>query len=76
MIRVGLNIVSPFGELKIKKIELCEKWGQKEGIPMKEVFEVDKDRCVFDLEDNRWAYGYQCVVSDSIYNKLLDNGEI
>jgi len=76
MIRVGHNIVSPFGELKIKKIELCEKWGQKEGIPMKEVFETDKDRCVFDLEDNRWAYGYQCVVSDSIYNKLLDNGEI
>ena len=76
MIRVGHNIVSPFGELKITKIELCEKWNQKEGIPMKEIFEKDLDRCVIDLEDGHWAFGYTCVKSDSYYNKMLDEGLI
>ena len=43
---------------KVTGIELT-KDGSKYGIDMDKVFIEDKDRCVFDLDNGHWAYGYQ-----------------
>ena len=58
-IRVGTKVDSPWGETKITGIELCEEPGLKEGIRVKQMFIDLKDRCVFDLDNGHWAYGYQ-----------------
>ena len=75
MIKVGQYMIGNHGESKITKIELCEKIGQKEGIPVKEIFETDKDRCVFDFENGHWSYGLDCIVSKNFYNEHIFEGE-
>jgi hypothetical protein len=48
-----------FGEAKVTGIELCEREGEKEGIPMKKIWVDLKDRCVFTFDNGHWQYGYQ-----------------
>ena len=58
-LQIGTKINCRFGEAKITAIELCEREGEKEGIPMKKVWIDLKDRCVFSLDNGHWQYGYQ-----------------
>jgi len=52
----GHGIVKP---QVIKNIELCEVEGDKYGITVPEAWAKDKDRCVFDLDNGKFAYGHQ-----------------
>ena len=47
---------------KVTGIELCESHSEKYGIDMEKVFVEDKDRCVFDMDNGHWSYGYQVTV--------------
>lgn len=59
-IKLGDHVDTKHGISKINHIELMPEMGMKEdGIPMKEIWAIDKDRCVFDLENGHWAYGDQ-----------------
>ena len=49
---------------KVTGIELCEAEGMKEGISMDKVFIGDKNRCVFDLDNGHWQYGYQVEIAN------------
>jgi len=60
-IKIGTKVVTRHGEAKVTGIELT-KPGEKYGIPMDKVFMEDKDRCVFDMDNNHWSYGYQVSV--------------
>ena len=57
-IKIGTKVSTQWGDAKITDIELCQN-GEKYGIPQKEIFSEDKDRCTFDLDNGHWAYGYQ-----------------
>jgi len=62
VVSVGQNVMTEHGLQKIKKIELCEKVGDKYGIEVKEIYADLVDRCVFDFDDRekpRWQYGTQ-----------------
>jgi hypothetical protein len=54
-----------FEPAKVIGIELCESEGMKEGIPMDKVFVGDKNRCIFDLDNGHWQYGYQVEVANA-----------
>ena len=56
-IKIGTKVDSRFGEAKVKAIALCEREGEKEGIPLKAVWMDLKDRCVFDLDMGIGATG-------------------
>ena len=58
-IEIGTKVDSRFGEAKVTGIELCKSHSEKYGIDVPKVFVEDKDRCVFDLDNGHWAYGYQ-----------------
>ena len=57
-IKIGTKVVTRHGEAKVTGIELTQN-GEKYGIDMKQVFVEDKDRCVFDMDNGHWSYGYQ-----------------
>ena len=57
-IKIGTKVVTRHGEAKVTGIELTQN-GEKYGIDMKQVFIEDKDRCVFDMDNGHWSYGYQ-----------------
>jgi hypothetical protein len=59
LIKIGTKVDSKFGEAKVTSIELCEAEGLKEGIHVDKVWVDLKDRCVFDLDNGHWCYGYQ-----------------
>jgi len=61
-IKIGTTVESRFGEAKVTGIELCTD-GEKYGIGMDKIFYADKDRCVFDLDNGHWQYGYQVSVN-------------
>ena len=72
-IKVGMTVVYRGGwghdapkEAKITSMELCECEGDKYGDPVKEAPVTEIERCVFDLNDGHWCYGYQI---DSIVTK-------
>jgi hypothetical protein len=44
-------------------IEMVEEGRKDGGIEMEKIFYADKDRCVFDLDNGHWQYGYQISVS-------------
>lgn len=58
-LKIGDTVISRHGAAKIKKIELCEKSGDKYGIDINEVYVDLVDRCVFDLSNGHFAYGDQ-----------------
>jgi len=59
IIKIGDKVNSKFGIAKVTHIELCEKRGEKYGSPAISINIIDKDRCVFDLDNKHWCYGYQ-----------------
>ena len=61
-IKIGTKVDTKWGEAKITGIELC-KAGEKYGIGMDKIFVEDKDRCIFDMDNGHWAYGYQIEVA-------------
>ncbi len=58
-IKVGDTVIGKFGSAKIKKIELCEKVGEKEGIPIPAVWMQSNliNKCVFDMDNGHFEYG-------------------
>jgi hypothetical protein len=46
---------------KLEEIELCEDEHEKYGTPVEEVSVHELYKCVLDLSDGYWAYGYQIV---------------
>jgi len=58
-IKIGDTVNTKFGIAKVTHIELCEKVGDKYGSPAIAVNVLDKDRCVFDLDNKHWQYGTQ-----------------
>ena len=62
-IKIGTKVDSRFGEAKVTGIELCKNHSEKYGIGMEKVFVEDKDRCIFDMDNGHWAYGYQIEVA-------------
>ena len=61
-IKIGTKVVTRHGEAKVTGIELCQN-GEKYGIDMDKIFVADKDRCVFDMDNGHWSYGYQVEVA-------------
>ena len=57
-ITIGTEVYSSQGKAKITGIELTVD-GSKYGIPQEKIFAEDKDRCVFDLDNGHWQFGYQ-----------------
>ena len=63
-IKIGTTVDSRFGIAKVTGIEFMAEEGRKEGgIEMEKIFYADKDRCVFDLDNGHWQYGYQITAS-------------
>jgi hypothetical protein len=58
-IKIGTKVDTRWGEAKVTGVELCEQEGEKEGIRTDRCWLIDKNRCVFDLDNGHWAYGYQ-----------------
>tara|TARA_Y100001963_G_scaffold131026_1_gene187884 strand:+ start:4156 stop:4395 length:240 start_codon:yes stop_codon:yes gene_type:complete len=61
-IRIGSRVSTKHGIAKVTNIELCEKPGEKYGIKMKEIWISLKDQCIFDLDNNHFAYGDELEV--------------
>ena len=59
LIKIGTKVDSRFGEAKVTSIDLCENAGEKEGIHVEKIRVDLKDRCIFDLDNGHWCYGYQ-----------------
>ena len=58
-IKIGTKVTTRFGEEKVTGIELCESMNDKYGIGVDKIYAADKDRCVFDMDNGHWAYGWQ-----------------
>lgn len=65
MIKIGTKVTTRFGEAKVTGIELCKNHSEKEGIRIDKIWLQDKDRCVFDMDNGHWAYGYQVEVNNA-----------
>tara|TARA_B110000503_G_scaffold113794_1_gene170906 strand:- start:510 stop:710 length:201 start_codon:yes stop_codon:yes gene_type:complete len=65
MIKVGDKVDSRWGEATILSIELCAEGHHKYGVDMPSVPADLKDRCVFDLDNDHWAYGSQIFVLET-----------
>ena len=63
IIKIGTRVVTRHGEAKVTGIELCENHSEKYGIDVDKIFVADKDRCVFDMDNGHWSYGYQVEVA-------------
>ena len=57
-LQVGERVITRWGDSKIRRIELCEKVGDKYGIEVKQIYADLVDRCVFDFDEG-WQYGSQ-----------------
>ena len=62
LIKKGTKVLTKFGEAKVVSIDLCQQEGDKEGIRVDKIWVDLKDRCVFDMDNGHWAYGYQVEV--------------
>ena len=62
LIKKGTKVLTKFGEAKETAIDLCQKEGDKEGIRVDKIWVDLKDRCIFDMDNGHWAYGYQVEV--------------
>ena len=61
-LRVGQTVGSKHGTAKVKKIELCEKPGDKYGIKMNAVWLDLLDRVVVDLDNDHWSIGSDLTI--------------
>ena len=55
--QIGDYVMSKHGKSKIKRIELCEKVGEKYGLEVDKMFTNLLDRVIIDLENGHWSYG-------------------
>ena len=62
-IKIGTRVDTRWGEAKVTGIELCASHSEKYGIGVDKIFVADKDRCVFDMDNGHWSYGYQVEVA-------------
>ena len=62
LIKKGTKVLTKFGEAKVTAIDLCQNEGDKEGIRVDKIWVDLKDRCIFDMDNGHWAYGYQVEV--------------
>jgi len=72
-IKIGDTLNTKHGISTITGIEMVEPGQSDGGIEITEIWECDKDRCVFDLENGHYAYGDQVTVIRSTtenHNKL------
>ena len=65
LIKIGTKVITRYGEAKVTGISLCESEGEKYGIEIDKVYLNLKDRCVFDMDNGHWAYGYQVEVNNA-----------
>lgn len=57
-IKLGMTVSSKHGTSKINGIELMPDNQHKEdGIEVSEIWAIDKNRSIFDLDNGHWAYG-------------------
>ena len=56
-IKIGDKLRTKHRVHYITEIEMVEPGKSDDGIPMAEIWECDKDRCVFSLDNGHWAYG-------------------
>ena len=68
-IKIGTTVDSRFGVAKVTGIEMVEEGRKDGGIEMEKIFYADKDRCVFDLDNGHWQYGYQISVSQGLTSR-------
>ena len=61
-IKKGTMVKCKFGFAKVVGIEFCENEGDRYGIKVDRCYLKDKDRCVFDLDNKHWQYGFQIEV--------------
>ena len=61
-LRVGQTVGSKHGTAKVRKIELCEKPGDKYGIKMNAVWLDLLDRVVVDLYNDNWSIGSDLTI--------------
>ena len=53
-------VTTKFGQARIKSIDLYEVHAMVgDRISVQSVWNNLTDRCVFDLDNNKWVYGYQ-----------------
>ena len=53
-------VTTKFGQARIKSIDLYEVHAMVgDHISVKSVWSNLTERCVFDLDNNKWVYGYQ-----------------
>ena len=53
-------VTTKFGQARIKSIDLYEVHAMVgDPISVKSIWANLTDRCVFDLDNNKWVYGYQ-----------------
>lgn len=60
-IKIGTKVSTRHGVAKVTGIELTDGTS-KYGIGVDKIFVDDKDRCVFDMDNGHWSYGYQVSV--------------
>lgn len=60
-IKIGDNVLCKYGLAKVISIEMFSPEtafpDDADNISMKEIWECDKDRCVFDLDNGHWSWG-------------------
>ena len=65
-ITIGTVLDTKHGRAKVTGMELVYKDANGivpyDGIPMIEIWECDKDRTIFDLDNGHWAYGDEVTV--------------
>ena len=62
-LQIWTKVVTRLGEAKVTGIELCASHSEKYGIGVDKIYLADKDRCVFDMDNGHWSYGYQVEVA-------------
>ena len=68
-IEIGTKVSSKFGLAKVTGIEMVEEGRKDGGIEMDKIFYADKDRCVFDLDNGHWQYGYQVSADQGLTSR-------
>ena len=65
-IKIGDTVSSKHGIAKETAVEMFNPDSSfpddDDAIPMTEIWECDKDRCVFSLDNNHWSWGYQITL--------------
>jgi hypothetical protein len=65
-IKIGDFASSKHGRCRITGIEMFSPEtsfpDDKDNIPMQEIWSCDKDRCVFDFDNNHWSWGSQVTI--------------